>query len=797
MLINYLKSALRNMLRSKIVSIINIAGLSIGLAVCMMIVLFIRDEISFDRFHTKKEQIFRVTARMTSDKETRLVGITNQIAGPSFAEDIPEIQTYVRMQSNPFIVRHDNEVNNEEATFVDNNFFSVFTFPLTSGDPEKVLSDLHSIVLSEKTALKYFGSTDVIGKTLELQINNVFEPFVVTGVAKNPPQNSTIQFSILLPFKYNLKLYTDNTWVGFYMATFVVLNPNSDFKTVEPKLDKVFLSKAAIELKEMKDKYNFRDKIHFGLEPILKMHLDKIDTESHNGLAGSSNPVYSYILSAIGLFILIIACINFINLTVTHSLRRGKEIGLRKANGGKRSQIMWQFFGESLLLCFIAFAIAILIVPTVLPFFNKMSDKNLSFSYLLDIHLIASYIMLFLITGLIAGFYPALVLSGFSPIETLYNRHRLAGKNWLAKSLVIIQFAMATILIISIVGIFAQFRFLTNVDLGYNDENVFIVHLPRGNNEAVIDLMKQELIKEPSIETIATKDFGQNFTKVKVNNNEKELDIAISWMDENFLPALRIPVINGRNFSKEFPADASKSVLINETFAKEAGWDQASGIDPVGQILDYYEGEKFTVVGVVKDYHFASLKEKITPLLLKKGSGDLWVKTKPGQTAQALKTVREKFLKLLPYLPFEYDLMNSVNMKYYESETKWKQIILTGALLSIMISCLGLFGLAIFTTELRTREIGIRKVNGATISEVIAILNTNLVKLVAIAFVISAPIGWFAMHRWLQNFAYKTELSWWIFALAGILSIGIALITVSWQSWRAARRNPIEALRYE
>jgi len=763
----------------------------------MMIVLFIRDEISFDRFHTKKEQIFRVTARMTSDKETRLVGITNQIAGPSFAEDIPEIQTYVRMQSNPFIVRHDNEVNNEEATFVDNNFFSVFTFPLTSGDPEKVLSDLHSIVLSEKTALKYFGSTDVIGKTLELQINNVFEPFVVTGVAKNPPQNSTIQFSILLPFKYNLKLYTDNTWVGFYMATFVVLNPNSDFKTVEPKLDKVFLSKAAIELKEMKDKYNFRDKIHFGLEPILKMHLDKIDTESHNGLAGSSNPVYSYILSAIGLFILIIACINFINLTVTHSLRRGKEIGLRKANGGKRSQIMRQFFGESLLLCFIAFAIAILIVPTVLPFFNKMSDKNLSFSYLLDIHLIASYLMLFLITGLIAGFYPALVLSGFSPIETLYNRHRLAGKNWLAKSLVIIQFAMATILIISIVGIFAQFRFLTNVDLGYNDENVFIVHLPRGNNEAVIDLMKQELIKEPSIETIATKDFGQNFTKVKVNNNEKELDIAISWMDENFLPALRIPVINGRNFSKEFPADASKSVLINETFAKEAGWDQASGIDPVGQILDYYEGEKFTVVGVVKDYHFASLKEKITPLLLKKGSGDLWVKTKPGQTAQALKTVREKFLKLLPYLPFEYDLMNSVNMKYYESEAKWKQIILTGALLSIMISCLGLFGLAIFTTELRTREIGIRKVNGATISEVIAILNTNLVKLVAIAFVISAPIGWFAMHRWLQNFAYRTELSWWIFALAGILSIGIALITVSWQSWRAARRNPIEALRYE
>jgi len=797
MLINYLKSALRNMLRSKIVTIINISGLSIGLAVCMMIVLFISDEVSFDRFHANKDRIFRVTARMTSDKETRLIANSNQIVGPSFAEDIPEIQTYVRMQSNPFIVRHENEVNNQEATFVDNNFFTVFSFPLITGDPEKVLSDLHSLVLSEKTAIKYFGSTDILGKTLELQINNTFEPFVVTGVAKNPPQNSTIQFSILLPFKYNLKLYTDNAWVGFYMATFVVLNPNSDFKTVEPKLDKVFLSRAAVELKEMKEKYNFREKIHFGLEPLLKMHLDKIDTEAHNGLAGSSNPVYSYILSAIALFILIIACINFINLTVTHSLKRGKEIGLRKANGGKRSQIMLQFFGESLVLCFIAFTIAILIVPTALPFFNKMSDKNLSFSYLLDIHLIAGYIILFLVTGLIAGFYPALVLSGFSPIETLYNRHRLTGKNWLAKSLVIIQFAMATILIISIVGIFAQFRFLTKVDLGYNDENMIIVHLSRGNNEALIDMMKQELIKEPSIETTATKDFGQNFTKVKINNNEKELDIAISWMDENFLPALRIPVIKGRNFSKDYSGDASQSVIINETFAKEAGWDQASGINPVGQVIDYYEGENFTVVGMVRDYHFASLKEKITPLLIKKGSGDLWVKTKPGQTAQALKSIREKFVKQLPNLPFEYDLMNSVNMKSYESEAKWKQIILVGALLSIIISCLGLFGLAIFTTELRTREIGIRKVNGATISEVIGILNTNLVRLVAIAFVISAPIGWIAMHRWLQNFAYRTELSWWIFVLAGILTLGIAFFTVSWQSWRAARRNPIEALRYE
>jgi putative ABC transport system permease protein len=796
MIFNYFKTALRNMLRNKTVSLINIAGLSIGLTVCMLILLFIKDELSFDRFHAKKDQIFRVTARMTSEKSTRLIANTNQIVGPSFAQEIPEVQSFVRMQSNTFIVRHGTEVTEQEATFVDNNFFSVFSFPLITGDPGNVLSDLHSMVLSERTAIKYFGTTDILGKTLELQINNIFEPFIITGIAKNPPQNSTIQFDILLPFKYNLKLYTDNDWIGFYMATFIILIPNSDYKTVEPKLDKVFLSKAAAELGEMRQKYNFQEKIHFGLEPILKIHLDTIDMESHNGLAGSNNPIYSYILSAIALFILIIACFNFINLTVTHSLKRGKEIGLRKVNGGKRSQIIWQFFGESLVLCFIAFTVAILIVPTVLPFFNKMSDKNLSFSYLFDINLIAGYLILFLITGFTAGFYPAIVLSGFSPIQTLYNRHRLTGKKWMAKSLVIIQFSMATILIISIVGIFAQFRFLTNVNLGYNDDNVIIVHMGRENHEAVIDLLKQDFLKEPAIETTATKNSGQNYTKVKINNNEKELDIAISWMDENFLDALQIPIIKGRNFSKDYSGDAFQSVIINETFAREAGWIQLTGIDPIGQTLDYY-GEKLKVVGVVKDYHYVSLKEKIIPLLLRKGSGDLWIKTKPGETSQALKTIRETFLKLVPNRPFDYDLMNSVNIKNYELEAKWEQIILVGALLSIIISCLGLFGLAIFTTDLRTKEIGIRKINGATITEVITFLSINLIRLVAIAFLISAPIGWFAIHRWLQTFAYRTELSWWIFVLAGFLTLGIALVTVSWQSLKAATINPIEALRYE
>ncbi len=797
MIFNFLKSSVRSMLRNKTVTVINISGLSIGLTVCMLILLFSKDELSFDRFHAKKDRIFRITARMTNEQSTRLIANTNQIAGPSFRDEIPEVENFVRMQSNLFVIKHDGELTELEATYTDSTFFTVFSFPLLSGNPEKVLSDIHSMVLSEKIALKYFGTVDVVGKTLEIQTNNAFETFVITGVAKNPPLNSTVQFNMLLPFSYNLKLYTDNAWIGFYMATFVVLNPRSDYKAVEKKLDEVFMSKAAVELAEMKAKYNFRDKIHFGLEPLLKIHLDSIDPESHNGLAGSSNPIYSIILGVIALFILIIACINFINLMITHSVKRGKEIGLRKVTGGNRKQIMWQFFGESLIMTFIAFSLALLIVPTVLPSFNYLANKNLSFSYLLDFRLVAVYMALFFITAFIAGVYPAVVLSNYKPVETLYKLNRGARRMWLSKSLVIIQFTMATILIISIVGIFAQFKFLTDIDPGYNDKDVIIVHMGWGNHEAGIDLMKQELLREPSIETSATKDFGQNYTKVKINNNENEMSTAISWMDENFLPALRIPVIRGMNFSKDSGGEGYQSVIINETFAREAGWNEASGINPIGQVIDYYDGVKFKVVGMVRDYHFASLKEKIKPLLLRKGAGDLWVKTKPGQTSTALKAIKTTFVKAMPDRPFTYDLMNLVNMKDYESEVRWKQIILAASVLSIMISCLGLFGLALLTTGLRTKEIGIRRVFSASIPEIVILLNKSFVKLVVLAFLIGAPVGWFVIQKWLRNFAYRVELGWWVFLLAAVLTIGIALATVSWQSFRAAIRNPASALRYE
>jgi putative ABC transport system permease protein len=762
----------------------------------MLIVLYTKDEVSFDRFHEKKDQIFRVTATMTNENGSSRVGSTNVVVGPSFAEEIPEVAAYVRMETTPYILRRGTDTFNKEILSVDPDFFNVFSFPLIAGDPQRVLSRLNDMVLTEESAVKYFGTTDVVGKTLELQFNDKFETFVVTGVAKNPPQNSSIQFDIIIPFLFARQQYTDTSWIGFYIHTYMMLRSDADYKAVEPKLDQVFLSKAGEELKSMKERFDFKDKIHFGLQPFQQIHLDTEFGDIRNGLTYGSNPIYSYILSGIALFILIIACINFINLTIAHSLKRVKEIGLRKVIGGQRSQLIGQFLGESFILCFIAFGAAILIVQLALPYFNELANKRLDFSYLIDIKLIAGYVILFLVTGLVSGFYPAVVLSGFSPVRTLYNRFQGVGKNYLAKGLVILQFALATFLIIATVGIYAQFNFLTHTNLGYNDENLLIVHLGRGGHDAEISALKNELADESSIEITATKDFGQSWTVAKVNNEEKEIGFAISWIDENFLSAIQVPIIQGRNFSLESAVDGKQSVIVNESFVNEAGWGSSSGNDPIGQIINYAD-QQLVVVGVAKDYHFRSLKEKIGPLLFKKGSGDLWVKIKPGQAPHALKTIQNAYKRIIPFRPFDYDFMNTINEQNYEAEEKWKQMITVGAALSIFIAGMGMFALMMLSVQRRGKEIGIRKVLGAAVSNIVVLLSMDFLKLVLIAFLLAIPVGYYAMQQWLEGFAYRIHLEWWYFIGAGLMAMMVAWSTIGLQTVNAARVNPTQYLKDE
>jgi putative ABC transport system permease protein len=791
---NYFKIAVRNLTRNKVFSLINIAGLSLGLTCCMLIVLYTKDEASFDRFQENKDQLYRIKVTMSDPRETRTIGSTNAIHGPTFKEEIPEIKEIVRAQTNAFVTKKGNELLYEDVLFADDNFFSVFSMPLLSGDPKTVLSDLHSIVLSEKLANKYFNTTDAVGRSIELKIDTTFESFIVSGVARQSPQNSSVQFDAVLPFKFQeARGWTDKEWLGFYMNTFVLLNDKADYHAVVPKINAVFASKSADEIGRIKD---FNQKIAFDLQPFLDVHLDSELNDMRNGLGKGSSPIYSYILSGIAIFILLIACINFVNLTVARSLKRAKEIGVRKVIGSQRKQLVVQFLGESFLLSFIAFSLAVLLTQLVLPTFNELANKQLALSYLLDSGLVSGYIALFFVTGFVAGFYPALVLSGFSPVQTLYNRTRLGGKNYLTKGLVVFQFALSVCLVIGTIVIYSQFNYLTDKDLGYNDKNLFSFSLGRGGaGEKMLDVIKNELGTVPGIASVAAWNGNYNGTVAKVDGNE--IGFGYIGVDDDFLSTLQIPIAKGRNFSKTFPSDPTQSVVVNEAFVKKAGWK-----DPVGKVIDFeWKNQKMNVIGVIKNYHYASLKDTIKPLILTQdpgyGRGTIYAKLDTKDIPATIKAIETIFRKHIKFLPFEYKFEDATNLKRYEREAKWKEMITLAALLSIFVSCIGLFGLATFNAEMRVKEIGIRKVLGASVASITALLSADFIKLVLVAIVIAMPLAYYAVHIWLENFPYRIEISWLYFAFAGFLAIGVAILTVGYQSIKTAMLNPVRSLKMD
>ncbi|HEY6975964.1 MAG TPA: FtsX-like permease family protein, partial [Chitinophagaceae bacterium] len=643
-------------------------------------------------------------------------------------------------------------------------------------------------------AEKYFGKKNAVGQILELNTGEKFEPFVVSAVAKKSPQNSSIKIKMLVPMTFSQSKWNDDQWVNFFLNTFVVLKPNTDPNAVETKFANVFNSEAATQLEEMKEKYGFKDKVKFGLQPLLQLHLST-DYPSDNGLTDASNPMYAYILTGIALFILLIACINFINLTVAHSLKRAKEIGIRKVVGGQRKQLIAQFLGESFILSFVAFLLAILLVQVALPFFNTLANKALSFSYLLDVRLVAGYIALFLLTGVLAGFYPALVLSRFNPVQTLYGRFRLSGKNYLSKGLIVFQFTLATFLIVATMIIYSQFNYLVNFDLGYNDKNVAIVNTGEIDREK-LDVFKNELLKDPSIESITADQGGRWGTIAHINDN-KEILFDFKHVDENYFPLFRIPVVKGRNFSKDFISDTADAAMINESFAKAAGWK-----NPVGEKVDFfYMNKKYTVVGVIKDYHYLSLTEKVGPQLFTMNPrykySDIFIKVKPGNTSRTLQYIGKTFKSMFPVQPYQYNFKDAQNADQYEREAKWKQIITFGAILTIFISCIGLFGLAMLSAEKRTKEIGIRKVLGASVATIAGKLSGDFLKLVVLSAIIASPFAWWVMNMWLENYPYRVSISAWIFCVAATIVLLIALITVSFQSIKAAVANPVKSLRTE
>ncbi|MCU0470431.1 MAG: ABC transporter permease, partial [Arcicella sp.] len=785
---------LRNLLRNKVFSFINIAGLSIGLACCMLIVLYTKDEVSYDRFHKNVDNIYRIVSTETSPEgKVNKFGITGMVPGPTFARQIPEIDKFVRLQGERFNIKKGTDVIAQEAHKVDSSFFSIFTFDFVEGSPKTALKDPQSIVVTEEIATKYFGKKSALGKTLSIDYDGGFQPFTIAGVIKKAPQNSSIKVELLMPLHRDKK--HDNQWINFFLNTFVTLKPLANPKTVEAKFARIYAHEAKEQLVDAKKTWNYTSKIQYGLQPMLAMHLST-DFKSQNGLYDDSNPMYSYVLMGLAAFLLLIACINFINLTVARSVKRGKEIGIRKVVGGDRKQLVWQFMGESFVLSLIAFLLAIILVELTLPIFNSLANKALSISYLFDYKLITIYFLLFILTGFLAGIYPALVLSSFRPVDTLYGRFKFSSRNYLQKGLVIFQFSLAAFMMMATLILYYQFDFLTHQDLGYDDKNIVMVETGRMTRTQT-DVFRTELLKNPDIQRVAPRNNGEWFTLANVNNKQ-EITFAMDIIDHDYLPTFKIPIKQGRNFSKNFPSDSSQSILVNEAFVKEAGWK-----NPIGQTVDFFFNKrKYQVVGVVKDYHYASLYDKINPQLFttdpqRSDFSLLNIKIKPTNTPATLKYIEKLFKQLQPTRPYAYAFKDESNFKQYEKEAKWKQIITFSAILIMFISCIGLFGLATLSAEKRTKEIGIRKVLGASASTIATMLTKDFLKLVLIAVIIAFPIAWFLGDKFLADYPYRVELNGWMFGSVALILVFITILTISYQALKSALANPVKSLRTE
>ena len=795
MLQNYLKTAIRSLTRNGLYSTINILGLSIGLACTMLIVLYVKDELSFDRFFANSNRTYRILNQtMDPMGNVHRLGVTGYLQGPHFAARVPAIQSFVRVRHSHREIKTIKDVQPQEVALADFNFFSVFSFPFLHGDPKSCLLQPNSVVLTESVAKKQFGTTNVVGKTIEIKDKDIFTPYVVTGVTQDCPQNSSVQYEVMLPFHESPEEETRaENWFGGFLTTYVVLAPNADVKAVDGQIERAYKTDAGAAIRIVEQKFHFTDKTVYTLEPLKDMHLDT--QMASDGIAYSSNPIYSYILSGIAIFILLIACINFVNLTVARSLKRAKEIGVRKVVGGSRGQLMGQFMGESMLLALAAFLLALVEVQLTLPVFNHLANKSLALSYLLDGRLVATFIGLYLVTGFLAGFYPALVLSGFDPAQTLYNRFMPASKNYLQKGLVILQFTLASFVIILTTVLFSQFKYLTTEKLGYDDSNLIRMY-KQNLTVGEARLLRAELTKDPDFIDVSAKDAGYSFTGGTINGNQGT-GFVFATVDPHYLPLLKIPVVKGRNFSDAYPTDTTNAVLVNETFVRNAGWT-----NPIGQVVLFGpDSTRLQVVGVVKDYHFEPLNTEIKPQLFVLPSrgylGDLYIRIRPTTEAASLAYLEKVFHRLYPLSPFSPTFMNETNLKNYESEARWKQILFFSAIITIFISCVGLFGLAVLSAERRVKEIGIRKVLGASVASVVRILSRDFLLLVLLSLVLAIPGAWIAAHKWLENYPYRIRLHWELFTVPCVLVVVIALATVSVQALRAAIASPVRSLRAE
>jgi putative ABC transport system permease protein len=795
MIRNYIKIACRSLWRHKGFSIINIVGLAIGLAACFLIYINIRFEFSYDTFNEKFDQIYRVAVdvRRPNIPVIKTSSAFEQI-GPSLKQDYPQVKEMARAGGARFLVQYGAvKFQEDNAVYADPSLFSVFTLPIVKGDIKKGFEVPFTVVMTQTLAKKYFGNNDPVGKTLTLDSKY---PALVTAVIKDIPANSHFKFDMAVSYATLFKSYPTElvNWAQIRGYTYIVLPKGYDFRSLERQLP-VFANRHYTEA-DRKEGTNY----DYHLVPLKDIYMD-----SSRGGPEWGDLHNIRIFSAIALFILLIACINFINLTTARATERAKEVGIRKVIGAARKQLIIQFLSESVIICFIAFLLAVLLSNSLLPLYNQISGKVTNTTIFTHAYVFHLFILSCFI-GVVAGLYPAFVLSGYKPVATLKGRFSKSGKGiLLRRSLVVVQFAISIVLIVGTIVVYTQLNYMRSQPLGFQKDQMLTIDF--FSDTAVqrrLPLIKYELKRIPNVVSAAASrslpGFSNGNSDSEIENKAgamQEILIDAYYVDEDFIPQFEMKLAAGRIFSKAFGTDTSMAFLINEAAARNLGFTKPA--EAVGRKLKQW-GRNGKIIGVLKDFHFQSLQESVKPLSI---SNDpdfnrvLTLKIGSKNIPATIAAIQKKWKALVPERPFNYRFVDEAFNAQYAAQVNFGNLFMYFAVLAILISCMGLFGLASYSTIQRTREIGIRKVLGASVTGIVNMLSAEFLKLVMLASLIAFPLAWLAMNKWLQDFAYRIAIDWWIFALAGVAALIIAFVTVSFQAIKAALSNPVESLRSE
>ncbi len=818
MLRNYIKIAWRNLSKQRGFTFINIFGLAVGLACCLLITLYVLDELSYDRYNAKADRIYRVNTDIKFGGNESKMAVSPDPVGPTLKNDYPQVEQFVRLhERGTGLVKQAGAATNlreEHITFADSTLFDVFTLPLASGryagaDLKRALASPNTVVISESAAKRHFGNQDAMGKTLIFDNKQAYK---VTGVIRDMPTNSHFRSDFFLTMLNDD--YPWGRWLSNNHYTYVVLREGTDYKQFEKNFDAViekYVGPQAFQtIGSTMDQFRKAGNgYRLWLMPITDIHLY---SKQQNEFTPPGDIQYVYIFSAVALFILLIACINFMNLATARSANRAKEVGVRKVLGSERRQLIGQFMSESILMTVLAMGLALLLVVAAIPFFNTIAAKQLTGHGLLSPYFLPVLVVLPIAVGLLAGSYPAFFLSSFRPISVLKGRVNVNLKSVSLRSgLVVFQFMMSVILIVGTIVVYRQIKYIQNANLGFKREQVLTINdvYALGNQT---EAFRQEILRLPGVVSGSVSGFlptpsyrsDNSFFPEGRIDQQKAVQMQAWGVDYDYVKTLGMQLAQGRDFSPTFGSDSS-GIILNETAAKLFG-----GQTIIGKRISTFDDPQaktvrtYTVIGVVKNFHYESLRRTIGALGLllipSTGSASFRLGGTPlgGANLPALVSqIERRWKAMAPGQPFSYQFLDDSFDEMYRAEQRIGTIALTFAALAILIACLGLFGLAAFMAEQRTKEIGVRKVLGASAFSIVGLLSKDFLKLVLISILVASPLAWYAMSQWLRDFAYKIDIEWWVFALAGALAIGIALLTVSFQSIKAALMNPVKSLRSE